>query len=222
MSREEKARKDCQYCLFDLDGTLMDSGIGITNSVMYALRQFDICVEDRQELFCFIGPPLLESFMNYYGFSEEQALQAVGHYRVYYRERGIFENVVYKGIPQMLQQLQERGKTIALATSKPEEFAVQILKHFELFSFFGYIEGATMDGRVSRKEDVIRELLKKMGPIDLHRALMIGDRKHDIEGAKACALSSAGVLWGYGNEQELRKAGADYLVRTPEEILRLM
>ncbi len=211
-----------RYCLFDLDGTLTDPGIGITNSVMYALEKFGIHVSDRAELFSFIGPPLGESFRKQFGFSEEQARQAVEYYREYFRPKGIFENSVYEGIPELLEKLRENHITVALATSKPYEFAVRILEHFELKQYFDYIGGATMDGRISKKADVIAHLLDEFGNVDKAEVLMIGDRAQDVEGARANGLHSAGVLWGYGSAEELQGAGADYLAAKPEELLRIV
>ena len=211
-----------RYCLFDLDGTLTDPGIGITNSVMYALDKFGIHVSDRAELFSFIGPPLGESFRRQFGFSEEQAQKAVEYYREYFRPKGIFENSVYEGIPELLKKLRERNITVALATSKPYEFAVRILEHFELKQYFDYIGGATMDGRISKKADVIAHLLDEFGNVDKAEVLMIGDRAQDVEGARANGLHSAGVLWGYGSAEELQGAGADYLAAKPEELLRIV
>ena len=211
-----------RYCLFDLDGTLTDPGIGITNSVMYALDKFGIHVSDRAELFSFIGPPLGESFRRQFGFSEEQAQKAVEYYREYFRPKGIFENSVYEGIPELLKKLRERNITVALATSKPYEFAVRILEHFELKQYFDYIGGATMDGRISKKADVIAHLLDEFGNVDKAEVLMIGDRAQDVEGARANGLHSAGVLWGYGSAEELQDAGADYLAAKPEELLRIV
>ncbi len=209
-----------QYCFFDLDGTLTDPGIGITNSVMYALKKYNISVEDRQELYSFIGPPLTESFQKYFRFSEDQALEAVGYYREYFRAGGIFENQVYDGIPELLEELKRRNVTIALATSKPREFAVQILDHFALAPYFDHIGAATMDGSIIRKADVISHLLGQMGNVDRPAVLMVGDRDQDIAGAKANGLRSAGVLWGYGSIDELKNAGADVLVSKPSDILK--
>ena len=211
-----------RYCLFDLDGTLTDPGVGITNSVMYALQKFGISVSDRSELYSFIGPPLGESFQKQYGFSEEQARQAVEYYREYFRAGGIFENTVYDGIPELLQALKHKGVTVALATSKPYEFAVQILRHFGLYPFFDYFGAATMDGSVSRKADVIARLLEQFGDVDPSSVLMIGDRAQDIAGAKANRLPSAGVLWGYGSTEELQSAGADHLLSVPSDLLALL
>ena len=210
-----------RYCLFDLDGTLTDPGTGITNSVMHALKKYGITVSDRTQLYAFIGPPLLDSFRKYYGFSEEQSREALEYYREYFRDRGIFENEVYDGIPELLSSLKDRGITVALATYKPYEFSVQILKHFGLYGYFDHIGAATMDESISRKADVIAELLKGLGNIDRNSVLMVGDRDQDIEGAKANGLRSAGVLWGYGSEEELSGAGADFLISCPEELPEL-
>ncbi len=210
-----------RYYLFDLDGTLTDPGIGITNSVMYALEKFDIHVSDREELYPFIGPPLTDSFRKYYGFTEEQALRAVEYYREYFRAGGIFENAVYEGIPEMLGELKKRGATVALATSKPYEFSVQILDHFDLRRYFDFVGAATMDGRISKKADVIRNLISELGDADKGSVLMIGDRAQDINGAKANDLHCLGVLWGYGSKEELLGAGADYIASVPSDILRL-
>lgn len=210
-----------KYYLFDLDGTLTDPGIGITNSVMYALEKFNIHVSDRKELYPFIGPPLVDSFRKYYNFSEKQALRAVEYYREYFRAGGIFENTVYEGIPEMLEELNNRNATVALATSKPYEFSVQILDHFDLHKYFDCIGAATMDGSISWKADVIRHLLDKLGVIDKSSVLMIGDRDQDVEGAKANGLHCAGVLWGYGSKDELTNAGADYTAVLPSDILNL-
>ena len=210
-----------KYYLFDLDGTLTDPGIGITNSVMHALEKFNIHVSDRKELYPFIGPPLVDSFEKYFGFDEKQALQAVEYYREYFREDGIFENVVYEGIPEMLGELKSRGAIFALATSKPYEFSVSILDHFDLHQYFEFVGAATMDGRISWKADVIRHLIDKLGAEDKSSVLMIGDRDQDIDGAKANGLQSAGVLWGYGSKAELMNAGADYLVSTPLDIVNI-
>ena len=211
-----------RYFLFDLDGTLTDPGIGITNSVMYALKKFGISVSDRSELYSFIGPPLGESFRKQYGFSEEQSRQAVEYYREYFRAGGIFENTVYDGIPELLKKLKQKGVVVSLATSKPYEFAVQILKHFDLYQYFDYFGAADMDGTVSKKEDVIARLLKQFGDTASSSILMIGDRAQDIAGARANRLPSAGVLWGYGSMEELRSAGADHLLSVPSDHLSLL
>lgn len=213
-----------QYYFFDLDGTLTDPGIGITNSVMYSLKKMGREVKEREELYRFIGPPLVESYMDYCGFSKEQAEEAIAYYREYFSEKGIFENELYPDIPDVLESLKCGGKKLVLATSKPEPFAVRILKHFALYPYFDLIGAATMDGSRSRKEDVIACALDAVGEEAGGRAeiLMVGDREQDIYGAKVNGIDSAGVLYGYGDEEELRCAGADYLVKRPSDILNLM
>lgn len=211
-----------RYLLFDLDGTLTDPGLGITNSVMYALDKFGIHVDDRTSLYRFIGPPLMDSFERFYGFSPAQSERAVGYYREYFRETGIFENKVYDGIPELLNALKEKEKTLAVATSKPEEFAVRILRHFGLYEYFEFVAGATMDHTRCKKPDVMRYALEKLGVSDNSAAIMIGDREHDIIGAKENGLDSVGVLFGYGSCEELKQAGAVYIAETPEDILRFI
>lgn len=222
--KDKTARKEFlmkyRYFLFDLDGTLTDPGVGITNSVMHALSKYGISVDDRSSLYPFIGPPLTDSFSRYFGFSEEQALEAVDHYREYFRDKGLFENEVYEGIPEMLGELKQRGAVIALATSKPYEFSVRILEHFGLHQYFDHIGAATMDGSISRKADVIEHLLSGLDSIDRSSVIMIGDRDQDINGARANGLTSLGVLWGYGSEEELKGAGADFLASAPEDIIQ--
>ena len=208
--------------LFDLDGTLTNPGEGITNSVAYALEKWNIHVEDRTGLYPFIGPHLKDSFMDFYSFSEEQAEQAVACYREYFQDRGIFENVVYEGVEEMLKTLKASGRKIILATSKPEEFAVRILEHFHLAAYFDFIGGASMDGTRVKKADVISYALKEGKVTDLSGAVMIGDRKHDILGAAQAGLDSIGVLYGYGDEAELREAGALYLAGRVEDIAGLV
>ncbi len=210
-----------RYFFFDLDGTLTDPGIGITNAVMFALRKFDITPPPRKELYCFIGPPLHDSFQNYYGMTAQQAETAVAAFREYYRPIGIQENELYPAIPELLEELRSRGIKLVLATSKPEEFAVQILKHFDLFPYFDFIGGATFDTSRTRKADVIAYVLHELQITDRNEVLMIGDREQDIAGAKANGLASAGVLWGYGSFEEFSAAGADYIISEPMELVKL-
>lgn len=209
-----------EIILFDLDGTLTESGIGITRSVAHSLRKFGIEEPDQAKLDRFVGPPLIDSYMRYYGFSREQAVQAVEYYREYYAVTGIFENRVYDGVETMLKALRDAGKTCVLATSKPEHYAVQILEHFGLASYFSCVAGATMDEKRTNKADVIAYALEKAGKAG--KAVMVGDRKHDIQGAQAHGLPSIGVLYGYGSREELVTAGATYLAETAEEILKFV
>lgn len=209
-----------KYLLFDLDGTLTDPGLGITNSVMYALRKFGIDVTDRTTLYKFIGPPLRESFETFYGFSKEKTDEAVKFYREYFSETGLYENVVCDGIPEVLKELKESGRKLIAATSKPEVFAVKIMKHFDLYDSFDLVAGATMDNTRNEKADVIKYALESVGVSDTSSAIMIGDRKHDIIGANANGIASIGVLYGYGSREELTEAGAAFIAETPADILK--
>ena len=208
--------------LFDLDGTLTDPGIGITNSVAHALSHWNIEVTDRSELYKFIGPPLSDSFMRYYGFSEEDAIRAIAVYREYFSVKGLYENEVYPGIPELLQTLKAQGKTVVLATSKPEKFAVEILRHFGLYDYFDIIAGASMDESRNKKADVIAYALSQMKDPDISKLIMIGDREHDVLGAKQFGIDSIGVLYGYGDRAEHEAAGATYIAEKVEDILPLL
>lgn len=210
--------------LFDLDGTLTDPKEGITKSVRYALEHFGIEVKDLNELLCFIGPPLIESFQMFYGFSEEKALEATEKYRERYKDIGIFENGIYDGITGLLAACKKAGKKLCLATSKPEVFAVRILERYGMAEYFDEVVGSTLDGSINTKDEVIREAFRRQGissDEDKLRVIMIGDRKHDIIGAKKCGISSIGVRFGYAEEGELEEAGADFIVSTVDELCKL-
>ena len=213
--------KSYQYLFFDLDGTLTDPGEGITNSVAYALDKFGITVTDRSSLYPFIGPPLVDSFMKFYGFSHEDAERAVVCYREYFRDRGIFENRLYKGIPEALKTLKDAGKTLVIATSKPEPFAKRIVEHFGLSPYFTLVAGASFDETRSEKWDVIEYAIDMLKLTDRSEIVMIGDRKHDIIGAKKTGLDSVGVLWGYGDREELTAADADVIFDTVGQLTSL-
>lgn len=211
-----------KYILFDLDGTLTNPAIGITNGVMYALQKFGINVNDQKELYCFIGPPLVDSFAEFYGFSKEDAEQAVVYYREFFSVTGIYENEVYDGIKDMLSALKEQGEKLILATSKPEKYANIILEYFGLAKYFDCVVGATFDGSLNYKSDIIAVALKRGGVEDKSRAVMIGDRHHDIEGGKANSLATMGVLYGFGSLEEFKECGADFVAETPADILRIL
>ncbi len=210
--------KNYDILLFDLDGTLTDPGLGITNAVMYSLEKFGLPVPRRQELYKMIGPPLTWSYQTYFGFSEEKSVEAVKYYREHYGTVGLLENEVYPGIGELLKALRAGGKTLCVATSKPEKYAGIILEHFGLAESFHYICGASFDGKIGTKHEVIEYALERMGSPERSRVLMIGDREHDILGAKAAGLGSLGVLYGYGDRAELEKAGADTIVESVEEL----
>lgn len=211
-----------KYLLFDLDGTLTDPGEGITNSVAYALRKWGIEVEDRKALYSFIGPPLSASFSEHYGFSKEDSLKCVEYYREYFGVKGLFENNVYEGIYELLEELKRQDKMLVLATSKPEFYAKQILDRYALTKYFDFIAGASMDESRNKKGDVIKYAMKLAGINELSETLMIGDREHDILGAKENGIDSLGVLYGYGNREEHQKAGATYIADSVSDILRFV
>lgn len=207
-----------QYYFFDLDGTIIDSALGITNSVMYALKKYGIIETDREKLYKFIGPPLTVSFGKYYGFSKEQAWEAVELYREYYQDRGIFECRIYEGLREVLSTIHNNGGKAVIATSKPELYAKKIMNHFQFNTYFDGVYGMELDGRRGTKTEVIQYALKEAGVKDLKSVIMIGDRKHDIIGAKENGLDSLGVLYGFGTEEELKAAGADIIIGTVDEL----
>ena len=209
-----------QYILFDLDGTLTDSGPGIIEAVLYALERMGRPEPDVEKVRrTFIGPPLKGCFESHCGMSPEQADRAVETYREYYRDRGLFENQEIPGVRQALAGLRERGYRLCVATSKPEVFAVRILEKFELASFFEVIAGSDLAGARVEKAAVIEDLIARTGA-DRTRTLMIGDTKYDILGARQAGIAGAGVAFGYGTRAELREAGALWIAETPEEILK--
>ncbi len=200
------------YLLFDLDGTLTDPAEGITNSVAYALGKFGIEVEDKRTLYKFIGPPLVEAFSQYYGFSREDSEKATAYYRETFGVKGLFENRVYDGVVNMLKTFKAKGKKLIIATSKPEAFAMRILKHFDLLKYFDFVAAATFDTTRNSKDQVITYALEHLRTTDLKKVVMIGDRHHDIEGANVNGIDSVGVLWGFGSKEELTTAGATHIV----------
>ena len=208
--------------LFDLDGTLTDPALGITNSVAYALRKMGITPPERKELLKFIGPPLAGSFEKYYGLSREESYRAVELYREYFAPKGIFENTVFEGIPEMLKSLKAAGKTVALATSKPTVFADKILKHFNLFDFFDLTVGSNLDGTLTDKAEVVRVVLEGLLVTDPSSAVMVGDRSHDILGGAKNGLKTVGVTFGYGSKKELSDAKATKIVNSVAELERFL
>jgi phosphoglycolate phosphatase len=211
-----------KYIFFDLDGTLTDPMIGITKSVQYALKHFDIVVEDLNELCPFIGPPLKESFMVFYGLTEQEAEVAIAKYRERFSETGLFENKVYQGISEVLENLKQQGKTLMVATSKPTVFAERILAHFNLDHYFDFIGGSNLDGSRTKKSEVIAFVLSENNITDVSEVIMIGDRKHDMIGAEENGMDAIGVLYGYGNFEELSDAGAKYIVKEVEELVEII
>ena len=207
-----------KYILFDLDGTLTDSAEGIVNSVVYALKKKGIEEHDRAKLSAFVGPPLMDSFMKYYGMAEEEARGMVPLYREYFEPKGWAENRVYEGIPEVLEKLRAQGKHLLVATSKPEAFAKRILEHFNLAQYFELIRGASMDEKLNRKEQVIACVIEEAGAEHVKEMVMVGDREHDVIGARLNGLPCVGVLYGYGSREELEAAGAAAVCPTVREL----
>ncbi len=199
-----------QYVLFDLDGTLTDPKEGITKSIRYALKQYGI-EATMEELIPFIGPPLGESFKHYYGFSEEKAKEAIEKYREYYSEKGIYENTLYEGIDLLLKELYEKGVRIILATSKPLFFAKKVLEYFKIDQYFYFVAGSELNGVRGEKHEVIEYAIKHAS-IDITKAIMVGDRKFDINGARMHHIDTIALTFGYGSIEELQEAGAYKIV----------
>lgn len=239
-----------KYVLFDLDGTLTDSKEGITGSVQYALKAFGIEEPDMEKLTPFIGPPLRESFMKFYGFGEEQAEAAVAKYREWFVPKGMFQNRIYPGVKEMLKELKEKGAVLAVASSKPQVFVEKILRYFEIYDDFTVIVGSELNGTRDSKEEVVEETLARLwrnaesaegtdaadrtesadgtditGKTDTGirtDTVMVGDRRFDVEGGKAHGLVTVGVTFGYAEEGELESAGADYVVDSVEALRRIL
>lgn len=198
------------YVLLDLDGTITDPKEGITKGIKYALDYYGIEVNDLDSLCKFIGPPLNYSFQEYYNFSEDKSREAVEKYREYYGSKGVYENILYDGMEEFLKELTGRGIQVMLATSKPQVYAEKILKYFHIDKYFSFIAGSNLDLSRNKKEEVIRYVIEENN-LPLDEIVMVGDREYDIIGAKKNNIRSIGVLYGYGDIEELKNAGADYI-----------
>lgn len=208
-----------QAILFDLDGTLTASGEGITKSVQYAMRKMGIIEEDLKKLEVFVGPPLMEQFMKYCTFTQEQAEEAVRYYRERYRETGIFENRPYEGICSLLEKLKKQGYLLAVASSKPTYFVEQILEHFQMRQYFHQVVGSELDGTRTNKAEVIEEALRRLEMSERRQdVVMVGDKEHDAYGARKAGLDCICVLYGYGTLEELTAAAPMKIVKTVQEL----
>ena len=207
--------------LFDLDGTITDPKEGITKSVQYSLRKFGIETENPDDLEKFIGPPLKQSFIDFFSFSEEQSFKAIEYYREYFKTDGIFENRMYEDIPELLDKLRSANLTLAVATSKPTVFAEKIINHFNLSGYFKIVTGSNMDNTGTDKKDVIAHVISELQCNPLN-TIMIGDRMHDIIGAKKNNIDSIGVLYGYGTAEELTEAAPEYIVESVRDIANVV
>jgi phosphoglycolate phosphatase len=211
-----------KYILFDLDGTLTDPKVGITKSIQYALSKYDIKVDNLEELEMFIGPPLKETFKEYYSFNDDKVVQAIEYYREYFSQRGIFENEVYPGIRELLDELKNKGKVLVVATSKTTFFAEKILEHFKLEEYFDFVVGSNFDGTRTDKAEIIQHIFSKLKIQNVDEVIMIGDRKHDVIGGKKSGIDTIAVTYGYGSYQELKEVKPTWFVDNLKDLLPII
>jgi phosphoglycolate phosphatase len=215
---EFKMDKSYPFVLFDLDGTLSDPKIGITKSVQFALSRMGIKVENLDDLEPFIGPPLQQSFSDFYSFNETETQTAITYYRERFSEVGMYENTLYDHIPSLLDELKESGHTLAVATSKPTVFAEEIIKYFNIHHYFDLIAGSHLDGTRTAKTEIIQYILDHYSQNPAEHFIMIGDRKHDIIGAHNTGIDSIGVTYGYGSKEEIEQINPTYQAKTVLEL----
>ncbi|WP_152655582.1 HAD family hydrolase [Oceanobacillus sp. CFH 90083] len=208
--------------LFDLDGTLSDPKEGITKSVQYALDKMGIEEPDLDKLECFIGPPLQDSFTEYYHFNEEKTQKAIQLYRERFKEKGMFENTLYPDTSGVLQFLKEQGFVLAVATSKPTVFAEQILEYFQISEYFDIIAGSNLDGTRSAKAEIIQYIIDNYSEYGLEEFIMIGDRKHDLIGANKTGIDSIGITYGYGSLEELNDEKPAFIVDSLKQVSMIL
>ena len=212
-----------KYVLFDLDGTLTESGPGIMNAAKIALNHFGIEENNVENLHKFVGPPLTESFGQRYGMNEADTQEAIAVFRKYYNVTGIYENSVFEGIQEMLQQLKSNGLLLSIASSKPRPMIDIVVDHFDIRKYFDVIVGCELDGTRSQKKEVVDEVIRLFGELSgddavLEHSIMVGDRMYDVNGARECGLECIGVTYGYGTRQELQESGAAYIVDSVNEL----
>lgn len=212
-----------KYVLFDLDGTLTESGPGIMNAAKIALNHFGIEENNVENLHKFVGPPLTESFGQRYGMNEADTQEAIAVFRKYYNVTGIYENSVFEGIQEMLQQLKSNGLLLSIASSKPRPMIDIVVDHFDIRKYFDVIVGCELDGTRSQKKEVVDEVIRLFGELSgddavLEHSIMVGDRMYDVNGARECGFECIGVTYGYGTRQELQEAGAAYIVDSVNEL----
>ena len=209
--------KNYKNILFDLDGTLVDPKEGIINALKYTLSFFNVEIKKTEDLYKFIGPPLRDSFSRYYGFDEKDVEIAILKYREYYKEKGVLQVRLYDGVDNLLRELEKAKKNLIIATSKPEIYAMKILENLGIIDYFSFVCGGTLDSSREKKTDIIKYILSKNN-LDDNNTVMVGDKSHDIIGAKEANIDSIGVLYGYGDYEELSKANAIYIVDSVKEL----
>lgn len=206
----------------DVDGTIIDPKIGITKSAKFALEKIGIKTNSFDDLEFFIGPPLEESFKRYYKFEDEKCELAIKYFREYFGKYGIRENTLYDGIIDILIELKKRKKRLVIATSKPTDFTEEILKNYDIYKYFDFISGSTLDNTRNKKADIIKYAIDNLNIKNPEDCIMIGDRKHDIIGAKSNQMDSIGVLYGYGTFDELKNESATYIINSVKDILKVL
>lgn len=211
-----------QTIIFDLDGTLTDSQTGIINSLAYAFKQMGLPMPVQSQLKKFIGPPLSQSFQDFCGLNDIETQKTISYYRQYFADKGWKENQLLPGARELLAKLKQAGKTLLVASSKPEVFVKQILDHFEIDSYFTVIAGASLDDSRSQKSAVIAHALKTAKIEELKGCVMVGDRKHDVEGAKVQGLPTIGLLLGFGSRQELEESGAIAIAEKFQDLEKIL
>ena len=209
--------KKYKVILFDVDGTLVESSVGVTLGVAHTLRRYGIEPPPCEELKKFIGPPLRESFRNFYGFEGEALSQVEYVFREYYDKKGINEMTLYPGIKSLLHDLKNAGAVVATASSKPYRHVKRVLENFGIAQYFDYVGAADHERGIVEKEDVLQELLSNTGYAP-SECLLVGDRLYDIVGAHKFGIDCAGVLYGFGSRSELEEYGADYIISSVEEL----
>ncbi len=209
-----------KYAFFDLDGTLTQSASGILASYRYALDKFGIKLTSKEEELRLIGPPLYNSFTDYYGFDEDKTMEAIKYYREYYTAGGMYDAPPYDGITDMLSELQFRGVRLVVVTSKPQIYADDVVEHVGLNKYFNRVVGPHGESRVTNKAFLIRRAVLEENIDNIDEVVMVGDRKYDIMAANEVGISSIGVTYGYGSYDELSKAQATYIADSPLDILK--
>ena len=217
-------QKQYDIIAFDLDGTLSDPAHGLVEGFVYAFRKLGVDYGTRESLKRFIGPPLIETWMPEFGFTYEEAEEAVILFREYYNIYGWWDNVIYEGIRELLAALKAAGKTVVLTTSKPEDTAEDILALFDIRKYFDFVGGASSHKTRERKSEVIDYVLGSIGADKeaRKRCVLIGDRVYDARGAAECGIDSIGVLWGHGSAEEIAKSGFTYTASSPIEVLKML
>lgn len=214
--------KKYNYIFFDLDGTLTNPERGLVSSFAYGLSKMGVDVSDREALKRFIGPPLREEWQAVYGFTPDEAEEAIRLFREYFSVYGWWDNEPYPGISDVLSRLKNSGKRLAVASSKPEIFAKKILDLFELSQYFDFIGGALQDKSRDKKSQVLEFVIDSLGVSEKDECILVGDRKFDAEGAAACGIDSLGVAYGHGTREEIDRASFTYVVNTVDDILCLL